>query len=155
VLKKQWFYKSGNRNRQTSIGFIDRATEIVERALVLWENKPRATGQQAVATDPGSGLEILARDVLRNPYRQAIWPSSTESSLHESTCFLHWEHRTPTFGRHMVAHLELSWLVLSRWCLLMGATHEPQKGLHCICILSLLSVPFELPSPGYMCWQHC
>ena len=35
ISENHWFYRSGNRNRSKIIGFIHRATEIVEKPLVL------------------------------------------------------------------------------------------------------------------------
>ena len=38
----QWFYRLSHRNREKSIGLIDPATEIVNKALALYIGPPKS-----------------------------------------------------------------------------------------------------------------
>ena len=59
VLKKHWFYRSGNQKRWKTIGFTSRATENVEKPLVL-----------LVKPAPGNGATVRT-------HRAGVWSSDT------------------------------------------------------------------------------
>ena len=59
VLKKHWFYRSGNQKRWKTIGFTSRATENVEKPVVLLLKPAPGNGATVRTTDPGSGFAIL------------------------------------------------------------------------------------------------
>ena len=65
-----------------SIGFIDRATEIVQKACVLYfiiynKTSPGPPGHQAGATDSGSGWPILAWIYYEEPLQPTLFREHT------------------------------------------------------------------------------
>ena len=62
-----WFYRPSHRKCEYNIGFIDPATENVEKPLVLLQNQPQQRPATDRPTEPGSGLPILAWRYYEEP----------------------------------------------------------------------------------------